>query len=504
MTTRRGRGEGSVYYDDDRDRWVGVLDVTEPGTAKRTRRKVSAKTKTELRNKLDTLRREIADAGHAGPAAGTVASVVADWTSHLPSRIKDPTSVAIVRRHASRIIAELGKIPVKRLQARDVERLLATMAAEGLSTSTIRGCRSVLARAIDRGMRDRLVLVNVARLAEIPEGTVRKSRSMTTAEARKLLASDLDTWWRAYFTLALYCGLRPGELTGLRWEDVDLASGLIRVRRSLKRNTAGLAPGELKTESSKRTLSMPEAVRSALTALRREQKEDRMRLGPHYQDKHNLVFRDDAGRPMSRQRLNIRFKDVLATAGLGTGWQPRETRHSFVSIASDNGVSIEDIADAAGHVNSNVTRAVYRHQISDTVTRAPAALDQALAAGGRAGMIWLPDRLPDPCNSAMTRHDGMTTTCASRMSSQTTPMTSPPGGSGPSTYGSIRSPTSRRCLMPTRRPRSRCVTCCAGPVRATRCLARKPAGPASDRGAGSSTRSTGRRTTCAASRSGPR
>ncbi len=335
-----------------------------------------------MRQKLDALRREIADAGSAGPVAGTVASVVDDWVAHLPSRIKDPTTVAIVRMHASRITAEVGKIPVKKLQARDVERLLAAMAAEDLSTSTIRGCRSVLARALDRAIRDRLVLVNVARLAEIPEGTVRRSRSMTTAEARKLLASDLDTWWRAYFTLALYCGLRPGELTGLRWADADFGQGLIRVRRSLKRNTSGLAPGELKTESSKRTLTMPDPVRSALTALRREQKEDRLRLGPHYQDRHDLVFRDDAGRPMSRQRMNVRFKDVLEAAGLGRDWQPRETRHSFVSIASDNGASIEDIADAAGHVNSNVTRAVYRHQISDTVTRAPAALDQALAAGG--------------------------------------------------------------------------------------------------------------------------
>jgi len=382
--TRRGRGEGSIYHDADRDRWVGVLDATEPGSGKRTRRKVSAKTKTEVRGKLDALRREIADAGSAGPVAGTTGSVVADWVAHLPARIKDPTSVAIVRRHADRITAELGRVPVRKLQARDVERLLGKMAADGLSTSTIRGCRSVLARAMDRAMRDRLVLVNAARLADVPEGTVRKSRSMTTDQARQLLNSDLTVWWRAYFSLALYCGLRPGELTGLRWEDVDLASGLIRVRRSLKRGQAGLAPGDLKTESSKRTLTMPDAVRSALTALRREQVVDRLRLGPHYQDRHNLVFRDDAGRPMSRQRMNIRFKEVLGAAGLGTDWQPRETRHTFVSIASEHGTSIEDIADAAGHVNPNVTRAVYRHQISDTVTRAPAALDQALAAGGES------------------------------------------------------------------------------------------------------------------------
>ena len=54
-----------------------------------------------------------------------------------------------------------------------------------------------------------------------------------------MLDSDLSTWWRAYFTCALYCGLRPGELTGLRWEDVDLANGVIRVRRSLKRAGPG-------------------------------------------------------------------------------------------------------------------------------------------------------------------------------------------------------------------------------------------------------------------------
>ena len=165
---------------------------------------------------------------------------------------------------------------------------------------------------------------------------------------------------------------------------MDLANGVIRVRRSLKRGRAGLAPGELKTETSKRTLPMADPVRAALTALRREQAADRLKLGPHYQDRHDLVFRDHAGRPMSRQRLNLAFKDVLEAAGLCRDWQPRETRHSFVSIASEHGPSTEDLADMAGHVNPNVTRAVYRHVISDTVTRAPAALDQALAAGGEA------------------------------------------------------------------------------------------------------------------------
>ena len=90
---------------------------------------------------------------------------------------------------------------------------------------------------------------------------------------------------------------------------------------------------------------------------------------------------------MSRQRVNVGFKQVCDAAGIGRDWQPWETRHTFISIGSENGSSIQDLADAAGHVNANVTRATYRHQLSDTVRRAPAAMDRALAAGGR--VAWL-------------------------------------------------------------------------------------------------------------------
>ena len=98
---------------------------------------------------------------------------------------------------------------MRKLEARQVEKFLRGMAAESLSTSTIQQVRRVLARSLKRAMRDRQVAVNVAELVEATEGTRRKSRSMTEAQARQLLASDLDVWWRAYFTLALYCGLRP-------------------------------------------------------------------------------------------------------------------------------------------------------------------------------------------------------------------------------------------------------------------------------------------------------
>jgi integrase len=380
MTVRRGRGEGSVFYDADRRCYVGVLDMgADPDTGKRRRRKVSAPTKTAARDKLRELAAEPASTGTVAPRDITVETVVRDWLANLPPEIKSPVSVQLVNTHGERIIAAMGAVKMTELKASRVETFLRKMAGDGYPSSVIQQTRLVLVRAIDQAQRDDKVGKNVARLVKCPAGRTRRSRSMTEAQALQLLGSDLDTWWRAYFTLALHCGLRPGELTGLRWEDVDFTAGVIRVRQSLKRGEGGLTPGDLKTDSSKRTLALPEAVRAALTALRRQQAADKLRLGQHYHGEHDLVFRDSAGRPMARQRVHKRFKEVMAAAGLGTDWQPRETWHSFVSIASANGASIEDIADAAGHVNPNVTRAVYRHQISDTVTRASAAMDRALA-----------------------------------------------------------------------------------------------------------------------------
>src|SRR5712664_42851 len=158
---------------------------------------------------------------------------------------------------------------------------------------------------------------------------------------------------------------------------------------------------------------MPLAVHAALLVLRKDQAADRLLLGEHYADRHGLVFRDSAGRPMSRQRVNVRFEEVCEAAGIGRGWQPRETRHSFVSIASSNSVSIEDIADAAGHVNSNVTRAVYRHppcRYRDESTRrsgSRARRQEHRVNTVSGSQAWLPDL----CHNTPTRADAMTTTC---------------------------------------------------------------------------------------------
>jgi integrase len=346
--------------------------------------KVSAATESEVREKLAEMRVEYRKAGTLARRDITVERVVRDVIDHPPAEWQSPVTFEVYQNYAARITKALGKTRLARLTPGNVETMLRGMAASGCSRRTISGTRSLLVRAIRRAERDGVVIRNVAALAEMPPAPARVSKSMTLEQAGALLGLDLTPWWRAFITVGVTLGLRPGELLGLRWDDVDLDTGVMRVRQALKRTKvpgrAGLQLGPLKTQQSRRTLRMPVPARAALTALRREQAAGRLRLGALYSGL-GLVFGDNAGRLVWPQKAGETFQALCEKAGIGKDWQLRELRHSFVSQMSQAGVDVEVIADHVGHVNSNVTRSVYRHQLADQMGTAAVVFDKLYGEG---------------------------------------------------------------------------------------------------------------------------
>ncbi len=377
---RRSRGDGSVFFDAARGCWVGSVDIgRDPQTGRRRRRKVSAATKDECKDLVRDLLGEKRRTGTVARRDITVEQVIRDRLANEPAAVKSPITRRVHADHAARIIADLGKVKLVQLTPSQVERFLRKMASDGYATKTISDTRTLLAGAIRRAERDGLVGRNVALLADLPSGTSRKSSAMTLAQVGQLLGSGLTPWWRAFVITGVMCGLRPGELTGLRWQDVDFTEKLIRVRYALTDADGALVLADLKTERSRRTLVMPAAAAAALRALRTEQAAERLRLGGAYADMDLVLCRAD-GRPRRRQSVDVGFRRVCKRAGLGA-FQPRELRHTHVSVLSDAGVDMEVIADSVGHVNSTVTKVVYRHQIADKVARAAAAMDQIFGTG---------------------------------------------------------------------------------------------------------------------------
>jgi hypothetical protein len=219
---RRNRGDGGLYWDESRERWVGVITVGYDTRGKPRRRKVSARTKTEANDKLRALLREVDLGVDLSQGGITVGEVMTAWQA-LGLHGRSEATVAQNRYLAeSHIVALIGKKRLRDLRAHDVDRMLAARRSE-LSTSSLQRVLSILRRAIRWAEARDLVGRNVALLCTAPTGRGgRPSKSMTLDQARALLSACVDSPLGAYVTLAVLIGVRNEELRALTWDHVDL------------------------------------------------------------------------------------------------------------------------------------------------------------------------------------------------------------------------------------------------------------------------------------------
>jgi len=379
MTKRRARGDGSLYWDEARQRWIASITVGYTPAGKRIVRKASGKTKTEARTKLREKIRDYEDGLLTTHHTYTVADAINDWLTYGLTNRTQATRDKYGFLCRGHIIPDLGARKLKDLSAHDVDRWLADK-AKILSTRTLRELHACLNRAINRAMARDKVKRNVVTLCAIPTGQRgRPSKSLTLDQAKAVLAAAEGTRLHAYVVLSLLTGARTEELRALTWERVDLDGRpdadpplppSVQVWHSVR------AGGDTKTKKSRRTLALPKRAVTALREHRKRQDQDRANAGNAWQE-HGLVFTTTVGTPLDAANVRRAFRRITAQAGLNPAdWTPRELRHSFVSLLSDHGVSLEDIADLCGHSGTTVTEKVYRHQLRPVLVAGAIAMDR--------------------------------------------------------------------------------------------------------------------------------
>jgi integrase len=270
------------------------------------------------------------------------------------------------------VIPALGARKLRELSADDVDRWLAQKAA-GLSTRTLREVRSVLRRSITRAQARDKVKRNVVLLCDIPTGRPgRPSKSLSLAQAEDVLEAARGRSLHAYVVLSLLIGARTEELRALTWSHVSLDSEppYIMVWRSVR------AGGDTKAKKSRRTLALPQRCVDVLRLHKTVQDQIRCAAGQSWQE-HDLVFPSRVGTPADPADVRRSFRAVIKAAGLDDqSWTPRELRHSFVSLLSDAGVPIEQIARLVGHSDTTTTETIYRKQIRPVVVDGAQAMDR--------------------------------------------------------------------------------------------------------------------------------
>ncbi|MGI8751731.1 MAG: tyrosine-type recombinase/integrase [Acidimicrobiales bacterium] len=362
---KRGNGEGSIYFDASVGVYRAAVTLPDGG-----RRRVSAKTRKACQAKLVELQRQL-EAGVPVASGDRLGPFLMWWLGSLEAKAlagqKSPNTVDNARWAVETwIVPALGAKRLRELQPEDVEALLAKMVAKGRSRSAVNRVRTYFAQALTVAERRGKVARNVARVAEMP-ATVRPAdrRSLTQAQAKSLLLAAEGHRLEALYVTGLMLGLRPGELTGLRWVDVDLEAGQLSVQGSMKRERSGLRLGETKTPKSRRTLTIPAAVATALAAHQGRQLDERRWAGDAWVDT-GLVFTTEIGTPLDPANLRHGFARLSERAGLGH-WTPNELRHSTASLLSAGGVRLEVIADVLGHTSTRMLEQHYRHQVRPTI-----------------------------------------------------------------------------------------------------------------------------------------
>jgi integrase len=377
VATRRNPGEGGLHWEEPRQRWLATLYVGYSPDGKRRKVKVSARTKTEAKAKLQQLLRDRDDGHVLRGQTYTVRDAVESWLAHGLTGRQESTVVNRTILARTHVIPTLGARKLLQLSAEEVDEWLATK-ARTLSTDTLHRLLSILRQSIRRAQARDLVKRNVALLCDVPRGTAgRPSKSLTLAQAADLLAAARKhPTMYAYIVVSLLTGARTEELRALTWSHTDLDGEppSVQLWRSVREG------GDTKTRLSRRTLERPNECVVALREHRRWHAQSRMRNAARWPD-NDLVFTTQLGTPLDAANVRRAFRQVAEHAGLrAEEWTPRELRHSFVSLLSSAGIPIEDIAHLVGHANTRTTEKVYRKELRPVLRRGAKAMDDLFRA----------------------------------------------------------------------------------------------------------------------------
>jgi len=217
-----------MYFDHANNYWVAAVSLGYKG-GKRVRRKVTGRTKTEVKLKLRDLHRDL-DKGIRPSATYTVGDALDDWLANGLSGRSDRTK-ELYQDTVKPLRERLDEVKLKELTAGDVQETLDALAGR-LSTRSLQITRLCLERAIRHAEVRDLVGRNVAALVKAPAGRVgRPSKSLTLEQAQDLLRAAGGSRLYAYVVLSVTTGLRTEELRALRWNEVDLDAGTVAGRR---------------------------------------------------------------------------------------------------------------------------------------------------------------------------------------------------------------------------------------------------------------------------------
>ena len=194
----------------------------------------------------------------------------------------------------------------------------------------------------------------------------KEMKTLTSDQLSAFFQEAKDSGVYELYYLDLATGLRRGELLGLKWRDVDLDRGVLKIQRAISRQNGKVVEAPLKTKNAYRTLPLSADAIDVLMQQRRKT------------GNSEWVFPSPTGGPMSPDSVLHMLQRVLKRAGL-----PRirfhDLRHTFATMALQNGVDVKTVSSMLGHYSAGFTLDTYAHVTTDAQLKAAQTMGNILS-----------------------------------------------------------------------------------------------------------------------------
>ncbi len=378
MAKRRKRGEGSVHLRKD-GRWEGRVVVGYDEKNLPITKNVLAKTKTACLDKLKALQ---------GTCSGQPTEKIqpdmtfGEWMdfwyqNYSKPRLRSKSQLDYENSIYKHIIPALGKIPLSRLTANDLQQFYTQMKksgrltrtniyGEGLSDRMVRACHTRCLTALDRAVTDGLIRINPAADCKRPGQTLKDMKLLSWEEMQRFLIQAKEEGYFELFLLELATGLRRGEVLALQWDDLDFETGVLRIQRQVYRANGELVVSAPKTKAALRTIVLPPSLVGVLEEYHGQINSRWMFPSPAKEDS-----------PLDPATVRKRLQTILEHAGCRKV-RFHDLRHLFVTTALENGMDVKTLSTIIGHVSAKTTLNVYTHVTDEMRQTAAAKIDRGI------------------------------------------------------------------------------------------------------------------------------
>ncbi len=374
--TRRGNGEGSITRRKDGLYMARYWIETPAGKKRKT---IYGKEREEVAGKLidalaDRKKGLVFDADNL-----KVGEYLERW---LADSVRDTVRSTTFERYEQMVRLHirpvLGKTKLKNLTPAHVRGLYREKLDTGLSPRTVQYVHVTLHKALKQAVMDGLIPRNATEAVKPPQVRREEMRPLAPEQVKTLLEAAHDDRLEALYVLAVTTGLRQGELLGLKWEDVDLEAGTLKVRRTLATAKGGPQLTAPKTKSSRRTVRLTQSTVNALKSHLKRQLGEIDRAGSLWRE-NGLIFASETGDPLDRRNVTThRFKPLLKRAGLPQ-IRFHDLRHTCATLLLGRNVNPKIVSEMLGHATIAITLDTYSHVLPNMQSEAAKAMEDALA-----------------------------------------------------------------------------------------------------------------------------